>query len=121
MIDPTLNTVRDQLEQVGFVEIEIMSGSMRPVLQVGHTYRLEKHPIERLARFDLIVFRQGNLFVGHYVWHVNRRLQAGSIVTRSLQNTFEDLPVRVEDYVGRIANVQLPLLTKIRLLVAALL
>lgn len=102
------------------VSIRIVTGSMEPVLKVGATYVLVRHHFDKLKRFDLIVFWNGEVPVAHYVWHINKEFGQGQVVTRSLQSPDrEDLPVGDDMILGRLDDVRLSFWFRIKLILGA--
>jgi hypothetical protein len=116
LTDFEIKALRQALE-LKSVEIRIASGSMEPVLKVGGRYNLEKVSIQDLRRFDIIVFRRGQILIAHYVWHVNRHFDKGHIITRSLIPGGEDLPILPSDVFGRVQLIKIPSWTRLRLIV----
>lgn len=96
-------------------DVQILSDSMEPVLRVGARYRLELHSVEDLRRFDILVFWNGRFLVAHYVWHINRDVDRGQIITRSLNGWSEDLPIAPQHIVGKIVDVSIPWWRKVLL------
>lgn len=100
----------------GPVEIRIVTGSMEPLLQVGHVYRLHDRPRRNWARFDVVVFWSGEVLVAHYVWHVNAIFEAGNVITKSLRPGAEDLPLREDQILGFIPGARIPRWTRFTIL-----
>lgn len=83
----------------------IVSGSMIPVINVGETIEVEVGNLD-LKRFDIVVFFSKDRLICHYVWRMNRIVKPILIQTRSLSGGL-DLPIALEDYLGKVTNFQL--------------
>lgn len=77
-------------------------------MQVGARYFVKPLQAVDLRRFDIIVYWNKEILVAHYVWHINRQVDAGLIITRALLTGREDLPLSSQQIVGKLVGVSLP-------------
>jgi len=116
--DDQVSKIRERL-QTEPVEVRIASDSMLPILKVGQRCLLVGTSIQDLTKFDIIVFQRGRFLIAHYVWHINRHIEMGTIVTRSLNPGYEDLPISPENVLGRLKE-RIPSWLRFRLILGAL-
>jgi hypothetical protein len=110
----TLEQIKKILNTKGILDIQIVTDSMAPIVRVGGKYQIRR--IEKnLKKFDIIVFRREKKLIAHYVWRVNN-LKEKTITTRSLKvPNLDELPIQEADIVGILDNVEIGLLTKLKL------
>lgn len=94
----------------------VVSGSMMPVIPIGMEIFLEEVSFLDLKKFDIIVFNDSGKYTCHYIWHINKHLNQGMIITRNLDGYKFDDPFAFDQVVGRVTNVKLPLWIKLKLL-----
>lgn len=92
----------EKLKKLPVFKGKIVTGSMIPVIKIGESIVVEVLS-ENLKRFDIIVFRQNNKLVCHYVWNINRIVTPRLIQTRNLQGGY-DYPISPEDYFGKVIS-----------------
>lgn len=108
-------TIRDSISQGQVVEAVIVSGSMAPLIRTGDKIQiLDLQKLGRpLRRFDLVVFKQNDLLVCHYIWHLNSNFNS-SFVTRSLISNRDDFPIEISQIIGYVP-VRIPILSRLRI------
>lgn len=89
---------------------------MEPVIQVGDEVLLDEVPLSALKKFDIVVFREGDKYTCHYIWHINQHLKEGLITTRNLDGYHFDDSFHYDKIVGRVRNYHLSLWIKFKLL-----
>lgn len=94
----------------------VVSGSMEPVIPVGTELFLEPVSFGDLKKFDIIVFNDSGKYTCHYIWHINKNIDQGMIITRNLDGYRFDDPFSFEKVVGRVTNIKLPFWIKLKLL-----
>ncbi len=94
----------------------VASGSMEPVIKIGAELDLEEVTLPDLKKFDIIVFREGDKYTCHYIWHINQHIDAGMITTRNLDGYKFDHPFHFNEVIGRVKNYQLPLWIRLKLI-----
>ena len=107
--------IKSRLQKEGRIPIRIVSGSMKPLIEVGETLEMQPHENE-FHTFDLIVFQQFDRLVCHYVWR-NQVDFNNTLVTRSLQDIFTDeVPIPLNQVLGIVKAKKISLLTKLKIL-----
>lgn len=94
-----------QILSMSLFKGKIVSGSMEPVIKVGDDI-LVMVKAKDLKKFDIIVFRQNNKLICHYLWSVNKIIEPKLMQTRSLLGA-KDFPIKDEDYVGKVISHKL--------------
>jgi hypothetical protein len=118
--------VRQRLGSGGRLKCRVVSGSMEPVIAVGEAIEVERLPlngVDGLKRFDIVLYDTGEKLVCHYFWGCNRHPEAdGSLLclTRSLDESGEDLPVPTSSILGRVTSHRLPWHRRAAILAAAI-
>lgn len=102
--------LRAILKKRTVMPIEIVTGSMVPLISVGEVIQVA--PLNKTPkRFDIIVFWNKKILVCHYIWHCNSlEVQSGkqTFVTRGLVNPHEDIPCDEERILGRVISHKIP-------------
>jgi hypothetical protein len=93
---------------------KILSESMEPVIKKDEEIVVEVKAVN-LQRFDIIVFEDGNKFICHYIWSINKLIEPKLIQTRSLRGP-KDFPFKQEQYVGKVISHRLSYWRKIKIL-----
>ena len=101
--------INDQmLQQIFSMPIfkgKIVSGSMEPVIKIGEEI-LVVVKAKDIKKFDIIVFKQNNKLICHYLWSINKMIDPKLMQTRSLLGG-KDFPIREEDYIGKVVSHKL--------------
>jgi len=93
---------------------KILSESMEPVVKKDEEIVVEVKAAN-LQRFDIIVFEDGNKFICHYVWSVNKMIEPKLIQTRSMSG-IKDFPFKEEHYIGKVISHKLSFWQRIKIL-----
>jgi signal peptidase I len=102
-----LDNLKTALRKQGALEIELISGSMSPIMPTGTRAMIEPCQYEDLRRFDSIVFFSDGILICHSIWGLGEfRAPNGdrTIVTRGLANPLADDPVRESVVLGRVTS-----------------
>lgn len=101
--------LKKRLHSSGKMSLEVVSGSMLPLIPVGSSIDI-RPIIDELKPFDIVVFWDGDKLISHYIWKKSAFKTQGKDVwlTRSLQNPENnDLPVEEDRILGIIINFNL--------------
>lgn len=74
--------------------------------------KLNEHDI--LKKFDILLFKQDENLICHFLWHQNIVFDEGSIITKSLKNSKEDLPFKRKQIIGVVTNYKINLRLKLK-------
>lgn len=96
--------------------LTIVSNSMEPLIKTGEEVEVQAPPkAEKLALFDIILFRQGNRLNAHFLTKVD--WQNDQFITRPLRDPrHQDYPLKYDDIIGIIAHKKISLWQKLRVL-----
>lgn len=104
------------------LSMTVASGSMEPVIMTGEPIEVTMVK-EPLAPFDIIVFWNTEVFIGHMVWHVNTIPSHDGqrvIVTRPLKRGADDFPITENQILGKIISHRVPWIWRVRLSLRAM-
>lgn len=104
----------DLLKEKSQFRGKIITDSMSPVIKVGEEIVVEVLSGD-LRRFDIIVFKQDDKLICHYLWGLNQEVEPRLMQTKSLKGD-KDLPIKPEDYLGKVVSHKLSLWRKLRIL-----
>lgn len=119
--DLDFNNLKWRLEKTANVTFIMKTGSMHPVIRAGDRVLITV-PKFPLRRFDIIVFKNTNFLICHYVWHQNSLgfFEAeNTYVTRDMKLT-EDVPVAVSSILGLVISHRIPKRKRLYLLLKSL-
>ena len=94
-----------QLRRCGSIDVQIVSGSMEPVIKTGELVTVER--LEgRPKMFDILVFHQNDKFICHYFWKENSHFdnEGKNYVTRPLSSRGFDIPFSHRQVLGRVGG-----------------
>lgn len=94
----------------------IVSDSMEPALMTGERIIVDVGELN-LKRFDIIVFFQGGKLIAHYMWDMNKLVQPILLRTRSLKYGQLDLPIGMDQYLGKVISHRLSNWHKFRIFI----
>lgn len=98
------------------IKYTIVSDSMTPLIPVGSAITIEKvKDIKELKRFDILVFKENNKLICHYLWHINKIFDQGKIVTRNLKDGALDVPFEFAKLHGKVTNYRIKRWTKMKI------
>jgi hypothetical protein len=104
----------ENLKKLPYFKSQVVSDSMSPIIKLGDSVIVEVGDLN-LNRFDIIViFIEGKL-VCHYIWKINSFVRPILIQTRNMRKQM-DIPIMVDDYLGKVISHQLSLWQKLRLM-----
>lgn len=112
-----INLLRQGLKK-GPCKIRIISDSMEPLIKKDEILIIENHDVEKLNRFDIIVFEYYEKVYCHFFWsYINQNI----IITKSIKDSNEfDVPINKEHFIGvtkqKHANLLLKLFIYIKIL-----
>ena len=107
----TFTELKKELAQGLPLKVQIISGSMEPVIMTGDEVRVTVVQFESLKRFDPIIFWNGKMLVCHYVWHFNHiRSPSGEriVLTRAMKGKYPDFPTPESQILGIAQDVRIP-------------
>ena len=91
----------------GAKPVVVLSGSMRPTLEVGTIIYYKHVPQEELQKDDIITYQLGNELVTHRI----KRIENGNYITQGDANNVEDSkPVPYASVQGRVGGLAIPIL-----------
>lgn len=113
----------EELSQEKFLRIKelpifkgiIVSDSMEPAVKIGEKIIVDVGTLN-LERFDIIVFFQNGKLIAHYMWEMNKLVQPILLRTRSLKYGQLDLPIGMNQYLGKVISHRLSNWQKFRIL-----
>ncbi len=108
--------LKHELNEKGHLQAKVVSGSMRPLIQIGDTIEFEPVEVEDLKMLDIIVYWNGEILICHYIWKIDgaRFNEIGKrIITRPLVAAHDDFPFSPDRLVGRVTNFRLSFFHKI--------
>lgn len=101
------------------LKYQVVSDSMMPLIPIGSEITIKKiQDVDRLKKFDIIVFKSGNLLMCHYYWHQNQHFDKGMITTRALKSGGHDIPFDKNKILGIVTNFKLSGWMKISIIVS---
>lgn len=112
----TFNEMKEKLKSED-VTLKVMSNSMEPLIKVDDEVTVRQLD-KALKKFDIIVYWNGKILVGHYVWHINKHFSRENsliITTRCLSSKWEDLPIQEEQILGVIVSHKISFWWRMRL------
>lgn len=91
----------------GAKPVVVLSGSMRPALEVGTIIYYKHVPQEELQKDDIITYQLGNELVTHRI----KRIENGNYITRGDANPTDDQkPVPYSAVQGKVGGLAIPIL-----------
>ena len=108
---------RDEFENIKkrpYLKSQVVSDSMVPVLKVGDRVVIEIGNLN-LQRFDIIVIFVDGKLICHYIWKINSFVKPVIIQTRNMRK-HTDMPIMLDDYLGKVVSHQLSLWQKFKLI-----
>lgn len=114
----TLDYYKTLLQKCGSLPCRVVSNSMEPLIQAGDMIRVKPmRAVSELKTFNILVFLEHDRLVCHYLWNVSVLAKEDTLITRSLRSSHEgDYPVKFSNVLGMVADVQIPLTLKLRIL-----
>lgn len=95
--------------------IQIVSGSMLPLIKIDEQLDLVRLPTE-LKVFDIIVFYDNEKLVCHFVWKDQRDFNK-SVITRSLREPYKnETPRDYNNIIGWVPSKKVPFKTKAKII-----
>lgn len=108
------SAIKNKLIRTGSLEIQIVSDSMRPFIQIGEQLTIRPLP-KRLDYLDLVVFLDRDRLICHFLWLDQKKFN-DTIVTRSLKEiTLNETPTSYSHILGIVENKKVPLFLKIKI------
>ncbi len=99
----------------------VVSDSMEPLIKKGDRIEVLQCTFHDLRIFDIVVFWDGNKFVSHFVWHISMGFGKYFLLTRSIKDiNQDDPPIHISELLGRVNNVKIGWLWKLKILVCIL-
>ncbi len=86
--------------------LEVISGSMTPLLAIGDQVIIENCPASQLQVGDIIVVRAPDMLVTHRFCAMYEDDEDVWLILRGDRRMGYDAPVRINEYIGRIAARQ---------------
>lgn len=93
--------LRESVAQGQAAWLTVISGSMRPFLQVGDEVRVEKALPDQLSPGDVIVVYDGQTLLTHRFYH---QTAAGQLITRGDSLIINDPPFPATALIGRVTG-----------------
>ncbi|MCB0036125.1 MAG: hypothetical protein KDE51_18975 [Anaerolineales bacterium] len=93
--------VRESLAQGQPVWLTVISGSMRPFLEIGDEVRVESCAVEALQTGDIIVVEEDGSTLTHRFY---KYTAAGELLIRGDNYSVFDPPLPVEAFIGRVTG-----------------
>ena len=102
-----------EINQQGLIKVQIVSGSMEPIIKTGEIVHVEKLA-GRPKMFDILVIYQNNIFICHYFWKNNTYFDndGKNYLTRALSSRHADIPFARNQILGRVTGKNLSFLQK---------
>ena len=104
----------EALKKMPMFKGKIVSNSMEPVIMVGEDIVVAVGE-QDIKRFDIIVIFFEEKLICHYLWQKNRSLKPILLQTRNMFGQ-RDIPIREEDYFGKVLSHKLSLWQKLKIL-----
>lgn len=96
------------------VNLKVITDSMYPLIKINDTVDVKE--TNQFKRFDIVVFREHERLMCHYVW-ADSFLKKDGIITKSIKNPKQiDYTVDRKDILGKVQNYNLSLFQKIKIL-----
>ena len=94
-----IETIKQQIDKIGFIEITIKGNSMDPVLREGQTYFVKKISVKHLKKFQIILFAENDQLISHYIRQIkiNQNIE---IKTKGINNNYFDKPISPDKIIG---------------------
>lgn len=87
----------------GSVRLPAQGRSMFPAIRPGDVLLIEQVSMQSVKVGDVVVTSGDSGFVSHRVMLIGKDAEGGLLIARGDTSTFDDLPVRESDLLGRVA------------------
>ncbi len=77
--------------------LNVLTGSMSPVVKAGDMIVIKKVPFDSLKPKDIVTYRRGNILITHRVMSIDDK----TVITRGDANNVDDEPIYKVDIVGK--------------------
>jgi hypothetical protein len=110
--------LKSDLTKLGELKFRIASDSMHPLLKVDSVVTVTPLELNKLKRFDVIIFWENDRLISHFLW-AKQQLEASDksiYITKSLREPKGfDLPLKDNLLLGKL-DVKIPILTKLKII-----
>jgi signal peptidase I len=98
--------VADVLRRFGRVQVRATGNSMRPAIRPGDILLIVRCPLQRIEPGDVVVFARDARLFAHRLIEKCAGPDGSSMVTRGDSNWDMDLPVTVDQLLGKVIAVE---------------